>query len=196
MALECPKCRHPIDPADLNIQADIAKCGSCGVVFRPSAALAGPGAGPTVEAEAPPEPPPVDRLPEKSRIRVVEHGGTFAVRFPPAGFAMLFGILWPLFGHTEVRIEGRDCLYRASLFGVGRTRRASRDETALRWIEEGFMPPSLGRWRSASQGRWLGFSDTCLFLTLGTWETPFGATVSRREQEYVYHALKRALQQR
>jgi hypothetical protein len=154
------------------------------------------GTGP--EAEAPPArtaPTPGD----------IEHtAGTvfsvfallFLTPFFLAGIAMIFAILWPLFGRVEVRIEGRECLYRSSLFGIGRTRRAGRDDASLRWSEEALNPDSRRFGRSMGrrmQSGWGG--EPHMLLALGAWETPLGSTISLREQEYVFQVLRSGLGQ-
>lgn len=113
----------------------------------------------------------------------------FMLPFFAAGFAMILGILWPLFGRTRVRLAIDGCDYRASLLGIGRTHAAPAAETYVRWTAE--PVPSGRRWHSRCgmidmSG---GTSEPHILLSLGTWETPVGGHLSLREQEWVFHEM-------
>lgn len=114
----------------------------------------------------------------------------FLTPFFLAGFAMIGGILWPLFGRVEVSVDGQECAHRASLFGLGRTHRASIEHARLRWRSEaadaGAGLPSFVR-------RMQPGADSPILLSLGAWDTKLGGHLSRAEQEWVFHALHQAL---
>jgi len=281
MALRCPKCRSEVPAENVNIAANVAKCESCGEVFRPGEALA------AVSGAAPasgPQPPAPSGPPEGTRIEVDDRAGGVSVRLPPrgfgadtvflgaftiawwsfllmfvgvgawgighggngsapaqerkaeppaaparpgqapadkpaggkddasmpekvipafmllfmlpffvAGFAMLGAVLWPLFGRVLVSVDGVECTHRASLFGLGRTHRAAVGETRIVWRPAAGaasppMPAFMRRMHGAAGGGGV-------FLSLGTWETGLGGYLSEREQEWVFHVLRRALGQ-
>ena len=147
--------------------------------------------------EAPGEAPPAkdagkDRFPVPEKI-VPVFLLLFLTPFFAAGFAMLGGILWPLFGRVEVSVDGAECSHRASLFGLGRTRRAAVESTRLRWRSEIASAIQAGPAFLRRLARASGASASPVFLSLGTWETRLGAHLSEREQEWVYHALRRGL---
>lgn len=116
-------------------------------------------------------------------------GGIFMLLFMTpfflAGFGMLFGILWPLFGRTQFACDGMECTYRASLFGIGRTRRAKVHESMLRWLETGVAAESYGKSEGSTWG-----SRAHLLLTLGRREKPIAGHLSRLEQAWVYHLMR------
>ena len=117
----------------------------------------------------------------------------FLTPFFAAGLAMLGGIFWPLFGRVEVSVDGAECSHRASLFGLGRTRHAAVESTRLRWRSEIASAIQAGPAFLRRLARASGASVSPVFLSLGTWETRLGAHLSEREQEWVYHALRRGL---
>lgn len=97
MSLTCPACNAPIAPDDVNIQADIARCASCGDVFRPGSRVAGvAGQGPVAD----PVPADPGGLPANSRLIVHDHGRDLTIRIPSSGFRSgllplaFFTIVW------------------------------------------------------------------------------------------------------
>ncbi len=273
MPLTCPSCGKTILPADVNVQADLAKCASCGEVFSPSQSLAGQPEAAPPSSTAPTE------LPRDSRLQVDEQGGILTIRFPSqgldvgvvlmaafavawwgflvfflgfvlsegawlsddasemtteestlataeaerhaepvskpkeprqpapgpaywffvlfltpfclAGLGMIAGILWPLFGRTEVRMDDLECSYRAFMFGLGRTRRASIEDTILRW-HKGLDHPIA---RYAARMTSIGNGQSRIILTLGRREKPIAGSVSEIEQEWVFERLSERLRQ-
>ncbi|MGQ9650139.1 MAG: hypothetical protein ACUVXJ_08510, partial [Phycisphaerae bacterium] len=113
----------------------------------------------------------------------------FMLPFFAAGFAMILGILWPLFGRTRVRLAIDGCDYRASLLGIGRTHAASVADTYVRWMAE--PVPSGRRWhgRSGMMDMSGATSEPHILLSLGTWETSVGGHLGLREQEWVFHEM-------
>ncbi len=113
----------------------------------------------------------------------------FMTPFFLAGFGMVFAILWQLFGRTQVRFESMACTCRSALFGLGRTHRATPDETRVRWSDQPLASPTnpmqAMRTMQGNHGR--------ILLTLGSWEKAIGETATRREQEWVYGLLTRSL---
>lgn len=241
MALACPSCGEMIQPADVNVAADVAKCAGCGEVFRPSRVLNETGRAGSPGMALPPRP---NALPSDSRVRIEDLGGVLTIDLPPTGFhwalifgiffalawwsflaffigfafmgwrqaesipqelawglpcmvlfmmpffiaglAMIYGILAPLFGRTQIQVDGLECTYRSTLFGWGRTRRATIEDTSLRWIEEGAMnrPRSAGLQQATA-----GLHPAHILLCLGRLERPIGGGLSRIEQEYLFHEL-------
>jgi hypothetical protein len=120
----------------------------------------------------------------------------FLTPFFLAGFLMVGGILWPLFGRTLVEADGVYCAHRASLFGLGRTHRAALAETRLQWLpEEEVVEEGTRRVRgfAAFVGKSAGLGR--LRLSLGTWETDLAAHLSSREKEWIFALLSEALRQ-
>jgi len=162
---------------------------------RPAAAPAEKSsepAAPERKAPAEKEAPRKEGLPVPEKIFPV-FILLFLTPFFAAGLAMLGGILWPLFGRVEVSVDGAECSHRASLFGLGRTRRAAVESTRLRWRSEIASAIQAGPAFLRRLARASGASASPVFLSLGTWETRLGAHLSEREQEWVFHVLDRAL---
>ena len=120
----------------------------------------------------------------------------FLTPFFAVGIGMLFGILWPFFGRTTVRLDRRECTCKSSLFGIGRTHRAPVESTYLRWDQIDFNMHAQLKAVLASHGRVVRHSGTPISpikLTLGTWEMFLGGSLSRIEQEWVFHEMNEAL---
>ena len=270
MSLSCPACGKPILPADVNIQADLAKCAGCGEVFSPSRTLGDRLSAPHAPPGGPAE------LPRDSKIVVDEQGGGLVVRFPAqgfnfglvflsafaiawwsflfffvgmalvtgrasgdstqataahattmraepedaqvpasqpssadraasqiapwfillfltpfflAGFAMIGGILWPLFGRSQVSLDDFECRYRLSLFGLGRTWRASIEDTRLLWRD--ISDSSVARYMAQYSS--MGGGQSRILLTLGRREKAIAGSVSQIEQEWVFNRLSERL---
>lgn len=273
MAVACPACGKAVVSADVNVQADLAKCAACGEVFSPSQALSGRMGGASGRRS------PAGELLRDSKIVVEEFGGSLVVRFPAHGFsfglvflvafaigwwsfllffvggvlsigngagnaqqasiehattlqaepedaprpasqsqpanhrmdkvfpwfmllfltpfflaglAMIGGVLWPLFGRSEVRLDDFECRYRASLFGLGRTLRAPIEDTRLKWKDALDHPMARYAAGVASLG---GGGGGCsrILLTLGRREKAIGASASESEQEWVFNLLSARL---
>jgi hypothetical protein len=159
------------------------------------------GQQPAVEAESPlnAEPEAAEKAASEdanstgSNSKLPAWGGIFLCLFMlpffAAGFAMILGILWPLFGRTQVRLAMDGCDYRASLLGIGRTHAAPVADTYVRWMAE--PVPSGRRWHGGSgiaamSGK---ASEPHISLSLATWETSIGDHLSLREQEWVFHEM-------
>jgi hypothetical protein len=116
--------------------------------------------------------------------------GLFMSPFFAAGLLMIWGILGQVLGQTRVRLATGGCSYRRSVLGLGRTRTASLVGTCIRWMDE---PPPPGHRRSGTSAM-PSFStqhaEPNILLALGSWETPIGASLSLREQEWVFREMR------
>jgi len=89
MKLSCPQCSSFIQPEDINIITDIAKCSSCGSVFKVS------------ELVQKPEPHKVEQLPLGANLQVRKSfENAIELYYPKRGFSMwslpigIFAIIW------------------------------------------------------------------------------------------------------
>lgn len=94
MILKCPYCNRPVDPGDINVAADQARCAACGAAFAPSEVLPARSHDQSsrVTAPATDEPPRPERAPGYTKVRVYEDSQGVNIELPPQGFRweMLF----------------------------------------------------------------------------------------------------------
>lgn len=89
MLLLCPKCSQPVNPEEINVAADLAKCLNCNEVFKASKLVEAP------EAEDLANPPAGTTI-----VYDAAGGGLGAFRIPAKGldavtiFALIFALFW------------------------------------------------------------------------------------------------------
>ncbi len=116
MPLQCPYCDRPIDPVDINVAADVAKCASCGAAFAPSKHLA-ESPPPAHVSSAVDEPPRPQAAPSYTKVRVYDDGRGLSIRIPPQGFQLMHIFLiafaigwWSFLGVFVTAITGISCI--------------------------------------------------------------------------------------